>query len=170
MALGEQQCRRGVAAHAAQAGARYITHTRIRAMRRVAARWSCTAVACPLNFLPSETSFASSTQDYIQSVEQAAAEQKRELQRVKEEKRGLERVGSPLIATARDRLGTIHALALTLTSRPGVTHAPQVVYRVEVQNNKGPYGEYFSNAELADMPPRLRAIVEDNKALKEKVR
>jgi hypothetical protein len=39
----------------------------------------------------------------------------------------------------------------------------QVVYRVEVKQEAQRFGDYFSNAELSELPPRLRAIVEDNK-------
>ncbi|GLI65998.1 hypothetical protein VaNZ11_009693 [Volvox africanus] len=77
-------------------------------------------------------------QEYISSVECLAAEQKRELEKVREEKRDMERCLARAEVASQER-------------------AP------------GPVLD-FSVSEVADLPPRLRALVEDNRGLRELVK
>ncbi|GIL63842.1 hypothetical protein Vafri_17839, partial [Volvox africanus] len=77
-------------------------------------------------------------QEYISSVECLAAEQKRELEKVREEKRDMERCLARAEVATQER-------------------AP------------GPVLD-FSVSEVADLPPRLRALVEDNRGLRELVK
>ncbi|EFJ52639.1 hypothetical protein VOLCADRAFT_115592 [Volvox carteri f. nagariensis] len=76
--------------------------------------------------------------DYIASMECLAADQKRELEKVREEKRDMERCLARAEVAAQER-------------------AP------------GPVLD-FSVSEVADLPPRLRALVEDNRGLRELVK
>ncbi|KAG2447673.1 hypothetical protein HYH02_007587 [Chlamydomonas schloesseri] len=77
-------------------------------------------------------------QDYIASVESLAAEQKKELERVKEEKRDMEK----FLARAE-------------------AHA---------ERQSGVAGLDFTVSEVADLPPRMRALVEDNRGLRDTVK
>ncbi|GIL78973.1 hypothetical protein Vretimale_190 [Volvox reticuliferus] len=77
-------------------------------------------------------------QEYISSVECLAAEQKRELEKVREEKRDMERCLARAEVAAQER-------------------------------GPGPVLD-FSVSEVADLPPRLRALVEDNRGLRELVK
>ncbi|KAG2422995.1 hypothetical protein HXX76_015593 [Chlamydomonas incerta] len=77
-------------------------------------------------------------QDYIASVESLAAEQKKELERVKEEKRDMEK----FLARAE-------------------AHA---------ERQSGGAGLDFTVSEVADLPPRMRALVEDNRGLRDTVK
>lgn len=47
---------------------------------------------------------------------------------------------------------------------PGACLAPplQSMCKSE-QQERGAFGDYFSNAEVTDLPPRLRSLVEDNR-------
>eukprot|EP00798_Chlamydomonas_sp_ICE-L_P031451 gene31451-6632_t len=73
-------------------------------------------------------------QDYISSVEALAGEHKRELERVKEEKKDIEKA----------------------------------FYKVDSGEDK--YLLDFNHSELSDMPPKLRAVFEENRVLKEKLK
>ncbi|PNW72945.1 hypothetical protein CHLRE_14g612750v5 [Chlamydomonas reinhardtii] len=77
-------------------------------------------------------------QDYIASVESLAAEQKKELERVKEEKRDMEKFMARAEAHAERQSG---GTALD-----------------------------FTVSEVADLPPRMRALVEDNRGLRDTVK
>ncbi len=67
-------------------------------------------------------------QEYITNVEAVAIEQKRELERIKEEKKDIEKA----------------------------------VYRIEVHGDKSAFADFTSSA-ITDMPPKLRAVFEENK-------
>eukprot|EP00877_Chromochloris_zofingiensis_P002309 jgi/Chrzof1/12079/Cz06g20180.t1 len=75
-------------------------------------------------------------QEYVTTLEETTAEQKKQLGQLKDEKRDIEKV-----------------------LMKGL-HAP----------DKQPYIQPFQESEVANLPPRLRALFSDNKVLKEEIR
>ncbi|GFR42725.1 hypothetical protein Agub_g3643 [Astrephomene gubernaculifera] len=75
-------------------------------------------------------------QEYISSVESLAAEQKRELEKVREEKRDMEKY----------------------------------LARSEAHPERSANVVDYSGSEVADLPPRMRALVEDNRGLREMIK
>lgn len=75
-------------------------------------------------------------QDYIDALENVAASRKVELDRIRDQKHGVEKM----------------------------------LYHFQQRDGHMRQGELFTSLERADMPPRIRAILEDNKMLVDKVR
>jgi hypothetical protein len=79
-----------------------------------------------------------------------AAEHKKELERVKEEKRDIEKVSA------------FEARLPWLVGANGATpHFLQAIYKIEAGGERGILD--FTNTAVSDMPPKLRTVFEENK-------
>jgi hypothetical protein len=122
--------------------------------------------ACPVCICPS--------QEYVASLESTTQQQRRQLGLLKEEKRKAEEVSAPW-----------HAAAIAAMRRPAdmpskmvqVPHIPpcaalicaQLLWKQQHAHNRhgggsGPVLSQFESSEVQELPPRLRALFEDNKA------